>query len=134
MEERLNRRDLYFTVENYKFLKERYVEKMDAMLHYAFSDTKCRSQLLLEYFGEKNSKRCGSCDVCEGRNELDMSKYEFDLILGEIKSVLKKEALLIPELATRINYPEEKFMKVFRWLLDHGKIERDILERFLWNE
>ena len=42
--------------------------------------------ILLDYFGEE-SDRCGICDVCRERNELDLSKYEFDLILEEIKTV-----------------------------------------------
>ncbi len=40
-----------------------------------------------DYFGEE-SDRCGSCDFCLERNELDMSKLEFDVILEEIKNIL----------------------------------------------
>ena len=50
-------------------------------------NTRCRSVILLDYFGEE-SDRCGICDVCRERNELDLSKYEFDLILEEIKDIL----------------------------------------------
>ena len=31
------------------------------------------------------------CDVSRGRNELDLSKYKFDLILEEIKTVLSEK-------------------------------------------
>ena len=55
------------------------------MIDYAEIDTKCRSVVLLDYFGE-NADRCGICDVCRQRNELDLSKYEFDLILESILS------------------------------------------------
>ena len=132
IEERLERNNLYISAENYKFLKDRFVERLNAMIGYGMGNTKCRSQILLEYFGEKDTVRCGKCDVCLQRNELDMSKYEFDLVLDQIKTELKSEALLLPELARRIQLSEEKFMKVFRWLLDHGKIERDITEKYLW--
>ena len=132
IEERLDRNNLYISAENYKFLKDRFIERLNAMIGYGMGNTKCRSQILLEYFGEKDTVRCGKCDVCLQRNELDMSKYEFDLVLDQIKTELKSEALLLPELARRINLSEEKFMKVFRWLLDHGKIERDITEKYLW--
>ncbi len=131
-EERLEHKGLYFSVERYKFLKERFGEKLYAMLDYAESTTRCRSAILLDYFGERNAARCGKCDVCRQRNELELSKYEFDLILEDIKNHLSKKPLLIPELASQVNYSDEKFMKVFRWLLDHGKIVRDDLQRYKW--
>ncbi len=133
VEERLERKGLYFSVESYKFLKERYSEKLSAMVDYAESETRCRSTILLSYFGEKNPIRCGKCDVCKKRNELDLSNYEFDLILEEIRSRLSEKALLIPELANETGYSDEKFMKVFRWLLDHGKIIRTDQQRFKWS-
>jgi len=42
--------------------------KMEAMLGYC-ETTKCRRQVLLNYFGEERSEPCGNCDVCEGRVE-----------------------------------------------------------------
>jgi ATP-dependent DNA helicase RecQ len=42
--------------------------KMEAMLGYC-ETTKCRRQVLLNYFGEVLSKPCGNCDVCEGNVE-----------------------------------------------------------------
>lgn len=131
-EERLERKGLYFSVESYKFLKERYIEKLEAMIDYAESNTRCRSTILLAYFGEKDAARCGKCDVCQQRNELDLNKYEFDLILADIKENLRERPMLIPELAREMRHSDEKFMKVFRWLLDHGKIVRDDYQRYSW--
>ena len=62
--ERLNEKNLLISKENYRKKKERYVKRAEAMLHYAESKAKCRSQILLSYFGEKNAYRCGECDVC----------------------------------------------------------------------
>jgi ATP-dependent DNA helicase RecQ len=42
--------------------------KMEAMLGYC-ETTKCRRQVLLNYFGEELSEPCGNCDVCEGKIE-----------------------------------------------------------------
>ena len=134
IEERLDRKNLYFSIESYNFLKKRYEEKLIAMLNYGSGTTKCRSQILLEYFGEKDSLRCGKCDVCQERNELNMSKYEFDLILNEIKLELQNQSCLITELAEKVKQDEGKFKKVFRWLLENGKIQQDILGKYVWKE
>lgn len=121
-EERLDEHNLALDANRYRFLKERFVEKLEAMLSYAASNTKCRSQQLLEYFGEKDSVRCGKCDVCRKRNELDLSRQEFDSILNEIKTALGKGPLLPNLLKESSSFPVDKFSRVFRWLLEHKKI------------
>ena len=48
----------------YEERKQRYEERIRAILDYAENDTVCRSRRLLRYFGEKNEHSCGQCDVC----------------------------------------------------------------------
>lgn len=131
-EERLDLKNLYFSAETYKFLKERFIERANEMLLYASGQNKCRSQFLLSYFGEKNATRCGQCDVCRKRNELDMSAYEFDIILDELKAKLTDKHLSMDEIMEGLQFPEEKVMKVFRWLNEHEKILRDEGYLYYW--
>jgi len=93
LRERLDDKNLRIEPERYQMLRKRYLDRMNAMLEYAQSQSKCRSQFLSEYFGETDSFRCGKCDVCTARNELDMSKYEFDNILDKVKALLQKSPL-----------------------------------------
>ena len=121
-EERLDAKNLRISKDNYQAAKDRYLKRINAMLHYAESTAKCRSQILLAYFGEKNTVRCGECDVCKRRNELNLSTYEFDTILEEIKRVLNSESLQLNDLVEKIDCDENKVIKVIRWLLDNNKI------------
>jgi len=130
-EERLMRKALLISPDNYLHVKEKYEIRLNRMIEYAESDNRCRSVTLLDYFGEE-SDRCGTCDVCRERNELDLSKYEFDLILEKIKSVLSHENPDAKELVKEIDYPEEKVIKVIRWLLDHNKLSQDKDHRLTW--
>ena len=130
-EERLERKALKISPENYLQVKEKYIIRLNKMIDYADYNTKCRSITLLDYFGEE-SDRCGICDVCRERNELDLSKYEFDLILDEIKEKLSEEKFDAQELVGRISFPEEKVIKVLRWLLDHNKIIMDDKHLLIW--
>ena len=131
-EERLVRKALMISPDNYLNVKEKYEIRLDKMIGYADSDTHCRSVYLLDYFGEE-SDRCGTCDVCRERNELELSKYEFDLILDEIKSVLIEKNPDAEELVKLIDYPEDRVIKVIRWLLDHNKILPDRDHKLTWN-
>lgn len=44
---------------------EQYRIRIQSMIHYACSANRCRSRLLLEYFGESSTHNCGHCDVCQ---------------------------------------------------------------------
>ncbi len=60
--------------------KELKKQKMESIIAYAENSTICRTQQLLEYFGEENNYKCGKCDVCVERNKLDISDLEFERI------------------------------------------------------
>jgi ATP-dependent DNA helicase RecQ len=130
-EERLVRKALMISPDNYLHVKEKYEIRLNKMIEYADSDSHCRSVYLLDYFGEE-SDRCGICDVCRERNELELSKYEFDIILEDIKSILSGENPDAEELVKLIDYPEDRVIKVIRWLLDHNKIIQDKDYKLTW--
>jgi len=132
-EERLDNKSLHISKDNYDFRKTRYIERINAMLHYAESNNKCRSQILLNYFGDKNPDRCGQCDVCTRRNELDLSKYEFDLILDKIKEQLQYNLVSIDDLVQKSSKNKNKTLKVIQWLLDNNKIIKDKQDLLTWN-
>jgi ATP-dependent DNA helicase RecQ len=132
-EERLERKALLISPENYLQVKEKYIIRVNKMIDFADYNTKCRSVTLLDYFGEE-AERCGICDVCRERNELDLSKYEFDLILEEIKETLSGRQADAQELVSKVGHPEDKVIKVLRWLLDHNKIIIDEKHLLSWRE
>ncbi|MDR1983446.1 MAG: RecQ family ATP-dependent DNA helicase [Prevotellaceae bacterium] len=133
-ENRLEEANVRISPENYQFLKERYKNRMDTMINYASSTTKCRSQILLSYFGEENTYRCGQCDVCKTRNELDMSAYDFDRIVEQLKQQITNNEAKLPDIVNNINISSEKVIRVVRWLLDNGKITETSKGTLIWNK
>jgi len=129
--ERVHPDRLKITHENYDDRKRDYMRRIDAVVHYVSSGHKCRSQLLLQYFGEIESVRCGKCDVCQERNELNLSKYEFDVLCEQIKKILL-EPCFYEELLTRIEGKPENAVKVVRWLLENEKIIYRVDNRMEW--
>ncbi len=121
--ERLDAKSLIISKENYDTKKEIFEKKLNATLHYATTGHHCRSKILLEYFGQKDVKRCGQCDYCSKRNELDLSQYEFDIILKKIKQQLSGTPHKMEDLVDKIPYAHNKVIKVIRWLFDQKKIQ-----------
>lgn len=129
--ERVDSERLRITKENYTDRKRDYMKRIDAMINYASSGHKCRSQLLLQYFGETESVRCGKCDVCMERNELDVSKYEFDRVSDQVKKVLQ-EPCFYQELLSKIEGKPDTVVKIVRFLLENEKIVYRIDNRLEW--
>jgi ATP-dependent DNA helicase RecQ len=130
--ERLEDKAILFNKKNIDEQKSRTIERLDSMLNYATSSNKCRSQILLAYFGQNDTYRCGVCDVCTRRNELGLSKYEFDIILDKIKNSLNLEPYLLNDLVDKINFDDPKIIKVIQWLFDNNKVKYNEEQKLEW--
>ncbi len=132
MSERLEGKGILFDKKSIEEQKERTLDRLESMLQYATSTNKCRSQQLLAYFGETSTSRCGTCDVCTRRNALELSKYEFDLILDEIKNIINLEPCLLNELVDKMDFDESKIIKVIQWLFENKKIKYNEKQKLEW--
>ncbi len=131
-EERLDQKSLFISKENYKKRKECFVLRMQSVIDYATNQDLCRSQVLLSYFGEKDSNPCGKCDVCKKGSKLKLGKQEFNSIMENIKTLLCEEALLLDQLVDRIKFDEDKTLKVIQWLFDNDTIYYQQDDRIAW--
>ncbi len=122
--ERLDKNSLYISSSSYHARKERYVSKLSSVYSYASSSVRCRSVILLNYFGEKDAVKCGQCDVCKTKNDLNISQYEFELIKENIREVIKNGNFMPEELVDMLGYSPEKTLRVIRWLLDTGMLKQ----------
>ncbi|MBN2347403.1 MAG: RecQ family ATP-dependent DNA helicase [Bacteroidales bacterium] len=132
--ERLDEKSLIISKENYKVRKEKYIFRMESVLHYAFSNNTCRSQILLKYFGETDSNPCDVCDVCKRNIEREINESEFNLVVDEIKARLTLGSLSIKELADQVPFKDEKVLEIIRWLIDNDKISYSGGENLVWKE
>lgn len=123
--------------QNYSERKKFAEQRINAIKEYVTAENKCRSSMLLGYFGEKNTQRCGMCDVCLERNKLDVSKLEFDQVVELIKPVLTQKALPLTDLlySLKTAVPEKRIIKVTQWLIDNNKIRLNPEDETLrWTE
>lgn len=117
---------IHLSKEVYEDRKESYRRRIEAMIEYAESENKCRSRMLLHYFGEKNEHNCGQCDVCLQHHHSGLRQSQFDEISRQIRSLLEMESLSLQELKTRMeDVPEEQLTKVVSYLLSEEIIRQE---------
>ena len=122
---------LVLSKEAYDDRRERYVSRVKSILDYAQEEINCRSQVLLSYFGEKNTQPCGQCDICLKNKENAVSDDEFSAITRRIREMLEAEPSIITSLVRKSGIKEQKIVKVIRFLLDDGQLEEDNFGRLI---
>jgi len=113
--------------EAYDDRRERYISRVKSVLDYAKEENICRSQVLLSYFGEKETKPCGKCDICQKRRETELTDEEFETIRLDILQLLTSEELSINSLIKKIPVKEPKSLKVVRFMIDNGQLKENEL-------
>ena len=131
--ERINIERLKISKESYDSRKKEMSKRIEAVINYATSNTKCRSQMLLEYFGESDSAPCGNCDVCKSLEFLGLSTYEFSKISDEVKKLLEVPRTY-EKLLLNLEGDQQKLRQVIKWLLDNEKIIYRVDNLLEWRE
>jgi ATP-dependent DNA helicase RecQ len=121
-EERLNEKSIYISKETYQTRKNRYTERVNAMLNYSLAQDKCRSQILLEYFGEPQSPECNECDVCRAKKESALEQEEFNDIRDDLLAIIALEPIAPEQLFERIPYNKDKVTRILQWLMDNNLV------------
>lgn len=114
---------LAITRDIYEERKESYITRIKAMTEYATAEDKCRSRMLLRYFGEKNEHNCGLCDICLSKHHSGMKLGEFQEMENQIREQLETSPLSAATLLNRINGEREKAERVLSYLLSEEIIQ-----------
>lgn len=118
VQDRVNTKFLEFNPENYQKLKQRYLERINAVIDYTKEDKICRQVQLLMYFNEFNYSDCGHCDVCINKRPKDYEK-----VRKKILDVIKETPMSLEDLKEKMtSVNDETWIKAFNELVDDGKI------------
>lgn len=123
--ERQETERIYLSKEVYEDRKESYVQRINAMIEYAESENRCRSRMLLRYFGEKNEHNCGQCDVCLQQHQSGLKSGEFEAISQQLQALLKENPLSLQEIKDKMQVPENQLMKVVSYLVSEEIIRQE---------
>ena len=111
----------------YEDRKRAYESRIGAMIEYATAVDKCRSRMLLYYFGEKNEHDCGQCDVCLSNHLTGLKRVVFKevcLLLNKLLQESGGELSLLAFLEKAESLcSREKAVEVLRHLQAEEQIE-----------
>ena len=111
----------------YEDRKRAYESRIGAMIEYAMAVDKCRSRMLLYYFGEKNEHDCGQCDVCLSNHPTGLKRGVFKevcLLLNKLLQESDGELSLLAFLEKAESLcSREKAVEVLRHLQAEEQIE-----------
>jgi ATP-dependent DNA helicase RecQ len=103
------------------------------MIGYVSSSLVCRSQTLLSYFGEENSKRCGKCDSCISLKKLKMDTSDAEATINRLKPRLQQGWCTLTDLAEDAGIlHEDEVMHMVDWLLDNELLEKNEESKVRW--
>jgi ATP-dependent DNA helicase RecQ len=87
------------------------------MNEYVSRENGCRSEILLQYFGEKNSMPCLRCDLCLQKHDSGLSESVYKVIRDDVKKLLKNSPAEPAELY-RLPYGKEQLNIALRHMLN----------------
>lgn len=112
--------ELRFAPEVYEERRKIFEQRIDSILKYATDSDKCRSRLLLEYFGERAVSDCGNCDVCVSRKggNAGCSDTDADMVLALLADGVPHKLCELESLG----FTRKRLSVVLRYLCDEEKV------------
>ena len=126
--ERLSDNNLSIDPKFYHQRKTIAHKKLDSIIDFV-KTKKCKSEVLLHYFDENNTKKCGQCNNCRSsqKNKAANLNESILAIIRQSKEPIKTH-LLITQLK---EYPSNEILSALRELNDYGKVKMDTLHQFV---
>ncbi len=118
---RLEPGNLDLQLSKYNFLKDNASKRAEAIIGYA-SGTGCRSQALLEYFGQEKSEPCGCCDVCRSNGAALRSATAEQIKAYVAGHPHASQSNIISWCLNPENGLSKNAVEIYRTLLDKGEI------------
>ena len=133
--ERLRPKNVNLDPERYDLLKNSAMARIQKMIDYISEEDTCRSAYLLEYFGQKESADCGTCDVCRCTRKMSAGTKSdaSEDIPAELIRFINEEmsgTYALDDIMRRFGSPASiassaaisPYMTILRRLIDRGQV------------
>lgn len=93
-------------------------QQFKSVLYYIKEQNQCKSKLLLDYFGETKTERCGICSYCITLNKKKENKTVSEKIIG----VLSHQELNSRDIQKLLKYPQDDIIFALQNLLENNQV------------
>lgn len=126
LQERVSSQNLRINMARVEVRKKVYTDRLDAMFAYVRNRDTCRTQQIVQYFGEKEAAPCGVCDTCLKKKAQPIDAAAFKRISDTVISFLKEQPLLFSLLQNKMSdVKRSDLMDVLQFLNEEGLVVRD---------
>ncbi len=123
IQNRVKASELRIDLANYIKRKKQYESRVAAMINYALEEEICRSVMIGNYFGDKENKDCGICDICINKKKKPLSKTDFEIIHDKLRRLTATSALSVKQIMQGApEITKEKLMEAIHFLQSENRI------------
>lgn len=124
---REERQSLLIGIEIYEKRKASMSERIEAMLDYSLSDSNCRVQRMLAYFGEIGAKDYRKCDICRNHRNTVNNRLKDTDIIKELLEYLAThpEGSSLISIQNALRKDNDKLNKMLIFLCNEGYLSYD---------
>jgi ATP-dependent DNA helicase RecQ len=121
LEERFDNKSILFSGKSYKERRDVYENRVEKMISYASETDECRSQMLLEYFGEESFVECGRCDVCIKKTKESEAGY-YQTLVERLVKTLEESPKTLGQIGEDMGDETGRYLDVLRDMIDRGAV------------
>lgn len=107
--------------------------KLQSMLAYCESKSSCRSQILLAYFDEPNTARCGQCDYCKRLEDTGLTEEKLAALSLQLSQAAAQETSITKLMERFPDLPAEQLLEAIHWFTEQGKLVSKNPNTLRWN-
>lgn len=126
---RVDKEDIVLSKQVYDERRNALDKRISDMYDYCTCTDHCRSKLLLAYFGEKDSKDCGVCDICEEFKQYSATEEDYARIREHIIDKLRNGPVK-PSEFDGVGFHPDTFWFVLSKMVDEEEI---VMKDFLFH-
>lgn len=124
LEERLPAQHLRVNMARIEERRKAMEARIAAVSAYARTGSQCRTRQLVAYFGEKDAKPCGVCDVCVKKEKGELQSKEFGRLTTAIMAALDGK-ISLQALMQKVDAEESRVLETLQFLVAEGFVLRD---------